>query len=270
MKEGKRVLFTAVALVVLFSGCKSTKPKAKVTSSAGPTMEQAQAVPYNGPKARIAVKNFENKTGRWYEGEIGRGMAEMLATALFHTNRFIVLEREMISAVLEEQDFGITERIRKETRIAGGEIEGAELLVTGAVTEFEPGSSGGGGKVIGGHWGYVSGGPRISFQKAHVAIDIRVYDTRTSRIVAACSVEGKAKNIGLGGVVFSPYVDVDLGGWSKTPMEKAVRVAIAEAVNYIVQNTPKEYFHYEERKSSNTGGEQSSQKAKIKDDLIVP
>lgn len=121
-------------------------PKATVTTPEGRAIEEAQQEPYDGPKARIAVARFTDKTGKgWWTGAIGDGMADMLATALFHTNRFIVLERQTLADVLKEQDLAAAGRIKKGTEAPIGEIEGAELLVTGAVTEFEPGQSGIGG-----------------------------------------------------------------------------------------------------------------------------
>lgn len=229
---------------LLLSGCASLlEPQAKVTSGGGPSMQQAQQEVYNGPKARIAVSRFTDRTGKgWWTGQIGDGMAEMLTTALFHTNRYIVLERQTLQDVLGEQDLGASGRIRKETAAPIGKIEGAELLVTGAVTEFEPGASGigagfgGAGKVIGG----ILGGIR----KSHVAIDLRVIDTRTSRIVTATTVEGSATDIsGLGGLA-GGNLGGGLGGWHKQPIEKALRIAIGAAVDFIASQTPAQYYHY--------------------------
>lgn len=61
--------------------------------------------------------------------KFGDGMAEMLANALFATNRFIVLERQSLDDVLREQDLGASGRVRKETAARIGEIEGADLLI---------------------------------------------------------------------------------------------------------------------------------------------
>ena len=124
-------------------------------------------------------------------------MADMLATALFHSNRYIVLERQQVSDVLREQDLGAAGRIKKGTEAAIGEIEGAELLITGAVTEFEGAASGVGGGIggIGGTAGRVLGGIAGGIKKAHMAIDVRVIDTRTSRIVAATQRRGRGHRL---------------------------------------------------------------------------
>src|SRR5262245_1503670 len=137
------------------------KPKATVTNPEGKSIEEAQQESYDGPKARVAVARFTDKTGKgWWTGQIGDGMADMLATALFHSNRYIVLERQTLGDVLKEQDLGAAGRIKKGTEAPVGEIEGAELLITGAVTEFEGAQSGVGGGIggIGGTTGRVLGG----------------------------------------------------------------------------------------------------------------
>jgi curli biogenesis system outer membrane secretion channel CsgG len=226
-------------------------PKATVTSPDGKSIEEAQQEAYDGPKARIAVSQFKDKTGKgWWTGAIGDGMADMLATALFHSNRFIVLERQTVGDVLREQDLATAGRIKKGTEAQTGEIEGAELLVTGAVTEFEGAASGIGGGIggIGGTAGRILGGIAGGLKKAHMAIDVRVIDTRTSRIVAAASVEGEATDFALGGALAGAgsggALGGALGGWSKTPTEKALRICIQEAVKFIVSKTPATYYRH--------------------------
>ncbi|MBS3918669.1 MAG: SH3 domain-containing protein [Deltaproteobacteria bacterium] len=223
-----------------------TQPKAKSTSpeGTGPTIEQAQKEDYRGPKARVAVTRFEDKSAKGKTtGQIGDGMAEMLSNALLKTNRFIVLERGAIGDVIKEGDFGASGRVRPETAPKIGEIEGAELLIQGTITEFEPGTAGARG----------SGSARPPRRRglpdifggittSHVAMIVKVIEARTARILASEQVEGKATDImGLasfgGGELSSIF-----GGYSKTPMEKAIRVAIEESVRLIVAKTPAEYY----------------------------
>jgi curli biogenesis system outer membrane secretion channel CsgG len=226
-------------------------PKATVTSPEGKSIEEAQQEAYDGPKARVAVSQFKDKTGKgWWTGAIGDGMADMLATAQFHSNRYIVLERQQVSDVLREQDLGAAGRIKKGTEAPIGEIEGAELLITGAVTEFEGAQSGVGGGIggIGGTAGRILGGIGGGIKKAHMAIDVRVIDTKTSRIVAATSVEGEATDFALGGALAGAgsggALGGALGGWSKTPTEKALRICIQEAVKFVVSKTPAVYYRH--------------------------
>jgi curli biogenesis system outer membrane secretion channel CsgG len=235
---------------LLFHGCKTVQPEpeAKVTEAGGPSIQEAQSAAYNGPQARIAVSRFTDKTRKgWYSRDVGDGMADMLATALFHTNRYIVLERQQLGDVLREQDLGASGRVKQDTAAPIGEIEGAELLITGAVTEFEGAASGAGGGV-GGWGGGVVGAVLGAYKKAHMAIDVRVIDTRTSRIVAVTSVEGSATDISglgaLGGAVGGGALGGALSGWSKTPTEKALRICIQKSVDFVVSKTPVAYYHF--------------------------
>jgi len=150
-----------IAILGLFLVCVwfySCAPTATVTSYGGQSIEEAQAESYDGPKARLAVGQFTDKTakGGWSGGswmsmfganfrQIGDGMRDMLTTALFNTSRFIVLEREQLNEVLDEQDLGASGRVKKGTEAKIGEIYGAELMITAAVTEFEGSKQGVGG-----------------------------------------------------------------------------------------------------------------------------
>jgi curli biogenesis system outer membrane secretion channel CsgG len=226
---------------------------ATVTSGGGPTVLEAQREGALGPKARIAVAQFKDKTGKgWWTGAIGDGMADMLSTQLFNTNRFIVLERQTLGHVLAEQNLAASGRVTKETGAPIGQIEGAELLVVGAVTEFQPGTQGMrggiGGAGIPGAASRIIGGLAGGFRESHLALDMRLVDARTSRVVAATSVEGKAQDFDLGGVLggygSGVALGAGLGGWSKTPMEKALRIALNEAVNFVSSQTPTTYFRH--------------------------
>jgi len=246
--------FSSLLLIItvgIFVSCAAveriTQPTAKSTSTGGPTIDEAQKEKYDGPKARIAVTKFLDKSAKGKAtGQIGDGMADMLAHALFKTNRFIVLERQSLPDVLQEQDLGASGRVSPETAARIGQIEGADLLVLGAITEFEPGTAGAEGK------GRGRGRKRDpldifsdifgSIRTSHVALIVRVVDTKSARIVASEQIEGKATDI-------SGMIDIgggDLSGifseFSKTPMEKAIRIAIQEAVRLIIAKTPPEYY----------------------------
>jgi len=228
------------------------KPKAKGTPTQGPTIDQAQKEDAMGPKVRVAVTRFENKSAKG-GGEIGTGMSEMLANGLFATNRFIVLEREAIGDVLGEQDFGASGRVKQETAPVIGEIEGADILVMGTITEFEPGTSGIGGEAerafelpghisrrVGETLGRIKAAGTI--KKSHVALIIKMVDSKTGRRLASEQVEGTATDIeGLAGLSRGTLSGA-LSGYSKTPMEKAIRICIEEAVKLIVAKTPEKYF----------------------------
>jgi curli biogenesis system outer membrane secretion channel CsgG len=212
------LLLTAVLLAL--PGCAPTATV--VSSSGGPTIQQAQQEPYAGVKKRIAVKAFDFKAAS-ASSEVGSGMSDMLANALFNTNRFIVLEREHVKDVIEEQDFGATGRVKRETAAPIGEIEGAELIIRGAITEFEPKCKGGALLIM-------------AAQQACVTINLRIVDAKTGRVVNATTVEGRSDTVGAGLVFATNPLPIGLGGWAKTPMETAIRNCIETAVKHIASS----------------------------------
>ncbi len=214
-----KILIPFAAALLFATGCSTA---AVVSSSGGPSISEAQQEPYNGPKPRIAVEAFEFKAARG-GNQIGRGMSDMLADALFNSGRFIVLEREHIKDVIREQDFDASGRVRQDTAAPIGQIEGAQLLIRGSVTEFEPNCRGGSVLIFGA-------------KQACVAINLRIVDAATGRVVNATTVQGTSATVG-GGLIFATGpLPVGLGGWSKTPMEKAIRHCIDTAVKYIAQH----------------------------------
>lgn len=196
------------------------------------TRVRPYAEKYKGPKKRIAVMDFEVKVPRAHR-KIGSGMAEMLITALHKTGKFVVLERKAIRDIIKEQDLGDRGRVRKETAARIGDILGAQVLIRGAVTEFEEKVGRGG---VGGVLLKKKAGAGLTTTTAYVACDLRMYDATTGVILEATTKEAKARSVGvvLAGVLRTGNV---LGGGfsTKTPLGKATRGCIGEIVDAIVE-----------------------------------
>ncbi len=247
-----RGIVTALLLPLIAGACATT---ATVRGGGGDLLS-ARLEPYDGPKARIAVAAFEDKTKKG-SGEIGTGMATMLTTALVNSNRFLVLERDVLDEVLREQDLGASGRVRAGTAAPVGEIEGAELLAIGAVTAFEPEAMGIGGGILG--LGTLIGSAILNdrygtpvgaatYTESHIAIDVRVVDANTSRVLFTTSIEARGYDMG-GGLIASvgggrSRLPLGFGGFQKTATEEAVRKAIDLAVVDLAQRTPTEYFRH--------------------------
>ena len=187
----KKIIFlNALLLLFVSSTCfAGLQPTAQVDNNAG-----AQPLPpYSGPKARVAVADFDVKAAK-AGGEIGTGLREMLVTALMNSGRFSVLERQALKAVMQEQELAASGAAQQG---AGGpqrgKIKTADILVSAAVTEFEPRASGGaagiggGGSIGSGILGGIIGG---ALNKAHMALDLLIIDTSTSEVLASTRVQG--------------------------------------------------------------------------------
>ena len=273
--SGAGLLWTVLAL----AGCATT---ADITKGGGASIGEAQGEAYNGPKARIAVGSIVDKTsGRkkaslnyqlgllrrqggssdsYNHDSVMGGVRDLITTALFQSNRFIVLERDAINDVLVEQEFSTEGRIGEASRIPTGAIEGAELMIVGALTGFDAGAAGGGGFPIPIP---VNRGRDVlildvEWRKSHVSMDLRVIDVRSGRIVSTVAVEGTARKFGAGlsGFARTRYgghvrLPTLLRGFANTPVEKAISEMVDAAVTHVVEKTPPVYFHHESQEPAN-------------------
>ena len=247
-------LFLCLVGLTSLMGCESmVQPEAHVDT----TMAQ-QSFSCPG-KAKVAVARFDWKVGAsgsttitgpggtvtiQHQGGALTGLRDMLITTLVQTKCYRVLERQEFGAIasemrLREQGYTSKKGTRK------GRIKEADILVVAAITGWEPGTSGVQGGV-GGLFGGVLGGVAGAFKKTSMAMDIRIIDVETSEVLAATRVEGKATSISagglLGGIIGSTPLGGGLSAYANTPMEKAIRQCIYEAVKFIINNTPNEYF----------------------------
>lgn len=178
-------------------------------------------------KKRIAVMSFEDKTDAGYSWggtkTAGEGMADMLVTDLVQSERYIVLERSEINAVLDEQNLGTSGVVTAESAARVGEMLGAEIVVFGAITEFgyKERSTGGRTRRL---------GLGVKSTTAVVATDVRMVNATTGEIVAAESVRKSESKRGLS-------VDtekIDFGSQSEFD-ESLVGEATREAIGDIVK-----------------------------------
>lgn len=216
MRTSPSIRLSLLGALLLAAGCTSTATV--VSSSSGPTISQVQQAPANGPQYRVAVSAFDYKAAK--RGDVGQGMADMLADSLFNTGRFIVLEREHLNEVTQEQDLANSGRFNKATAAPIGQLEGAQLLIRGSITAFEPACSGGSLIIVSGN-------------QACVTINIRIIDAATGRVVNATTVDGTSASNSVGLIFARGDMPIGLGAYSKTPMEQAIRNCIEKAVNYI-------------------------------------
>jgi curli biogenesis system outer membrane secretion channel CsgG len=262
-------------LLVVLAGC---APTASVTKGGGAGIDEARTEAYDGPKARIAVGGIVDKSGdgktslRHQIGVLAKhgkvtdaraitgGIRDMITTALFQSRRYIVLERDAIGDVLMEQEFSAAGKVGDTTKIPTGEIEGAELLVVGALTGFDPAVAGGVGfplplPINRGRDVLILD---LEYRKAFVSMDLRVIDVRTGRVVSTVAVEGAARKFGagVGGIARTRYgggvrIPTVLRGFANTSIESAISEMVDEAVTHIVEKTPPDYFHFQLPQSAN-------------------
>jgi curli biogenesis system outer membrane secretion channel CsgG len=187
---------------------------------------------YAQGKIRIAVSAFENKVKTPWWGpswKIGEGLAEMLTSELSKTGQFIVVERQALGDIVKEQELGQSGLIRGETAARTGQILGAQIVVRGAVTEFEERASGGGAGIR-----FPRFGAEGSVSNAHVAVDIRLIDASTGQVIASHNAAKSAPSAG--GGIGARVGTVTFGGdaFFQTPLGQATRAAMQDALQFIM------------------------------------
>jgi curli biogenesis system outer membrane secretion channel CsgG len=236
-----RLLALCLIVAGLASACATSEPPSAGAqmldtppAAAGSTVAVAPLPLPQGPKKRVAVVRFEStgkfsqKYGDW---DIGGGLAAQLTTALAESGWFVVVERAALSDVLREQEMALEKVVSKESAAKVGQVLGAQLLVKGAVTEFEQDAEGGGIKLgVGGLPGGLSLGGGGNTVSAHVAIDLRLIDTSTSQVVRAVRAEGKGTRRGVSATIDAKMVSIGGDAFKNTPLGMATREAIQRAV----------------------------------------
>ncbi len=186
-----------------------------------------QAQDFKSLKKRIAVINFEDRAG--YGHNIGQGVADMLVTSLVESDRFLVVERSELEAILNEQGLGQTGLVTAQSAAQVGKLLGIELMVTGSVTEFGTKKDN-----IGGGLGSLGGlNVGVSTQSARAAVDIRLINVNTGEIVTAKMAEGEDSSTGLDNVGIADIDFHNSSSWDNTQLGKAAREAINQCVEYI-------------------------------------
>jgi curli biogenesis system outer membrane secretion channel CsgG len=149
--------------------------------------------PANFVRKRIAILPLKDKTNQQYtKTDLGSQAVDIGITLLLNAERFDVVERERMDALLAEQKLvGIVD---PETAAKAGKILGVDLIFTGAITNFEIERS-----KTGGNFGLPRIGklPAFAVQKQtsimaiSLAIDGRVIEVETGRVLFAGSGEIK-------------------------------------------------------------------------------
>lgn len=237
--------FLPIALVVIAFAVLGCAQQNYVTTFSDPDPQPNRLdMSYNGPKANIAVGDFTVKA-RGSSNYIGDGLREMLQTALFESNRFNVLDRLDTQGLSAEQKLSYSKMAKRGSAKLGAQMEVAELLFYGTVSEFEANASGAGLKASASS---LPASGELAGKNAHMAIDIRVVDTASGKLVGARRIAGSAASykaaagtkVG-GGTATMP---VSLGVYQNTAMELAIRDCIYRSVIYASKYLPEKYFRH--------------------------
>ncbi|UCG85439.1 MAG: OmpA family protein [Gemmatimonadota bacterium] len=207
MSRSSKSLAAIVSVSLLLSGA----------TAARNTLE---AQTEQGDKARIAVTEVTSKTGDC-SSAAASAIGDMLATSLVNTRKFVVLAD-------------------------AAAVGGTGVLVSSTVTKFEPESGGGGG--LGGIRRRALGEIGIEEKTAEIEMDLKLVEGSTGRVLKAKSVKTESTDwkpdVSGGSWVQDIALEGALGEYDGEPMEAAIRLALAQAVDIITDEVPEEYYRF--------------------------
>ena len=177
---------------------------------------------YTGPRRRVGVVDFENKTA-YGQQRLGQAASDILITELVKTGKFIVVERDKLNKLLEEQKLGLTGVIDPNTAAQMGKILGLSAVVTGAISNF-------GTRTTGSEYVVV----QSKRQEATCTVDVRVVDGETGQILLADSGKGVSK-VSSGGFLGLGTK----GGYAESIEGDALRAAISQLIENITSQINK-------------------------------
>jgi curli biogenesis system outer membrane secretion channel CsgG len=221
MNKVKRftVLFLVFGLFALIlAGCNASisgavKDDTTVTGTSKELATASDASDYKGPKLRVGVVNFQNKTPSKVLG-VGEAAADILGTILQKTGRFIVIPQQDMSSILEHQRMGATGAINPDTAAKMGQILGLNAIVTGAVTAYSEAEEASDYLVY-----------KRKKQIAKVTVDYRIVDTTTGIQLMADSGAGIYEKVTGGALGLGAK-----GGYDPDLRDGALRDALTKAM----------------------------------------
>lgn len=217
----KKTILLALMLAVC-GGASAQRNVEVVETASGKVAEDNMIL-----KRKVAIGRFTNETqyakGVFYDKEndpMGKQALDILSTKLGASNKFLLLERNDLSALLEECQKGGN---------AASTI-GADYMIIGSITEF--------GRKDTGKTGVFTA---QKTQTVEAAVSIRLVDVATGLIIYSDEAKGSAEltsktTLGIGGKA----------GFDATLSDKAISEAIGQLVENIINkctNNPwKTYF----------------------------
>jgi len=179
-------------------------------------------------KPVLAVLKFQDETGAMpFQGGIGRVVTNMLASEIAARDVFTVVERRKLYAILEEQNLAESGRLKPGDGAKIGQLTGAQYLVMGTITSFEPDTE----TTVSGGGLFRRARVEQTNHGSYLALDLRVVETTTGEVRYARTVEGHTSSKSLKIDLAQP--DAGMQMMQNEGDAQAVRGAVLEIIDYL-------------------------------------
>ncbi|MBT4193620.1 MAG: hypothetical protein HOM14_17990 [Gammaproteobacteria bacterium] len=216
MYKLKLVSTVFVCGALFLSGCTSTVKSVHRDDNVKVNAMEASSVDFKGAKLRVGVVNFENNAARKVR-DIEIVATNILTTMLQESGQFIVVPRQDLDAILDQQDLSASKIIGPNTAIHLGKVLGLNAILTGSITSYAE---------------LVESSNTILTQSktlvAKVGVDYRIVDTTTGVQLFASHGNGEFRKTSGGLLGFGSKSSADT-----SLKDGALRDALAKAMNKI-------------------------------------
>jgi len=219
--QSKWLSLLTVGFLVMSSAC---APKTSIRQKQSTTVDVTEKVEskYTGPKRRIGVVDFQNKAP-YAQGRLGDTATDIMITELVKTGKFIVVERDKLGKLLDEQKLGQTGVIDANTAAQVGKVLGLNAILTGSISQF-------GAKKEGKDLLITQSKQQI----VECTVDVRAVDTETGQVLFADSGKGVVRKatgqiLGMG----------NKSKYDETLEGEALRAAIVQFMSNLVSQVNK-------------------------------
>lgn len=162
--------------------------------------------------------------------DLGSGIGDIVTRELFELDRFDLVERRNLAAVLTEQDLGQSGRFDPATAASVGRLLGADLILVGAVTELSIDRA---SAVVPGFLG----GATVT--TVIVEVELRFVDVASGRIVGLGTGRGAARDSEVSvDAVQQALRLLRVGTVRQSLVATSLRSAIREAVEVAAERLP--------------------------------
>lgn len=209
-------LSIGMAISVLLVGCAPTQ------TSPAPDVQKAQQVQYDGPIQNVAVLNVTDRYGIPREfSEIFGGLIEQeFFKNAYLRNRFNLIERKRLSAVIEEQGLTLSGLVNPAEQGKLGKLLGAQYILFASLSSLRSQDAG----------GLSLPGIAVRGRNILVTVNLSLVDVESGKVVAKV-VKEKSKlipsAIGLSGT----YADL---GVSENVLRDTLKEVLDEALDELV------------------------------------
>lgn len=203
-----------------------------------------------GSKRRVAVMPFEvgSVSTEVSTADVSKGVTSSLVTLLVNDGTYSIVDRQMLDAVLKEQNLSTSDRCDPTTAAKIGKILGVDAMITGTITQFgfenqskNVGVSGLPTGYIPYVGGFLGGGfsSRKSKGRCHVTVDARMIDVNTMEVLAAGQGSGESTRSSGGGSFMGVSSGDDMSGFATSIAGEATMQAVKAIADQFVAASTK-------------------------------